>query len=309
MNKKLVLLVGPPGSGKSTLALEMTQNYHCPENTARINQDSQGKDGHKEYFNTAMSAGASLIVIDRMNFNKEQRERYLKPAREAGYETKIIVLQTARHLCFTRMGSREDHPTIKDLKSASSAMNTFMKQYERPTKDEADELEFILCNTNSSDQRDLVQSKSSCIVVDLDGTLCNVDHRLHHVKRTEDKKPDWKSFFKEIPNDSVNEWCSEIIRMMGTGYETYKIVYASGRPVSYRKETEEWLKKHDLLIGPVFMRERNDFRADTLAKEAILDFCIEPSYNIKFILDDRDQVVRMWRKRGFTCLQVAEGDF
>jgi len=28
-----------------------------------------------------------------------------------------------------------------------------------------------------------------------------------------------------------------------------------------------------------------------------------------FVLDDRDQVVNMWREQGFKCLQVAEGNF
>lgn len=299
--KEIIILCGPPGSGKSTLAKEFVkQGFHY------TNQDEQGKDQHLVNFLGDIFNSKNAIV-DRMNFSKEQRERYLKPAREAGYKTKIIVLQTARHLCFTRMGSREDHPTIKDMKSAGSAMNTFMKQYERPTKDEADEIQFIKCQTNSIDNRDTITIRSGCIVVDLDGTLCNVDHRLHHVQK---EKKDWKSFFKEMSNDTPNEWCAEIIRFMGTNdYEWYNIVYASGRPDSYRKETEDWLKKHDLLVGPVFMRERNDYRSDTLAKEAILDFCIEPSYNIKFILDDRASVCKMWRSRGYTVLQCAEGDF
>ena len=36
---------------------------------------------------------------------------------------------------------------------------------------------------------------------------------------------------------------------------------------------------------------------------------IEPFYDVLCVLDDRDQVVRMWRHRGLTCLQVAPGNF
>ena len=30
---------------------------------------------------------------------------------------------------------------------------------------------------------------------------------------------------------------------------------------------------------------------------------------VHFILEDRTSVVQAWRKLGYTCLQVAEGDF
>ena len=33
------------------------------------------------------------------------------------------------------------------------------------------------------------------------------------------------------------------------------------------------------------------------------------NYNVKFVLDDRNRVVEMWRSLGLTCLQVADGDF
>jgi hypothetical protein len=32
-------------------------------------------------------------------------------------------------------------------------------------------------------------------------------------------------------------------------------------------------------------------------------------YYIEYVLDDRNQVVDMWRSIGLICLQVAEGDF
>jgi hypothetical protein len=41
-----------------------------------VNQDSQGKTGHMKEFEDAVAAGRSIIV-DRMNFNKDQRNRYL----------------------------------------------------------------------------------------------------------------------------------------------------------------------------------------------------------------------------------------
>ena len=57
------------------------------------------------------------------------------------------------------------------------------------------------------------------------------------------------------------------------------------------------------------MRQRDDFRPDNIVKEMILDFEILTRYTPYFMIDDRKQVVDMWRKRGYTCLACAEGDF
>jgi hypothetical protein len=36
---------------------------------------------------------------------------------------------------------------------------------------------------------------------------------------------------------------------------------------------------------------------------------IRDKYSVKFVLDDRQQVVDMWRRLGLKCLQVQAGDF
>lgn len=144
--------------------------------------------------------------------------------------------------------------------------------------------------------------KRKAIIVDLDGTLCNADHRKHFV---ESEKKDWKSFYQGISDDKINEWCSEIIsKMVG-----YTIVFVSGRPDDYRKETEDWLYKHLYGHFPLFMRESGDFRKDSIIKEEIYWKKIEPNYDVLFCIDDRKQVVDMWRSIGLTCLQCAEGNF
>ena len=44
-------------------------------------------------------------------------------------------------------------------------------------------------------------------------------------------------------------------------------------------------------------------------KEEIYQQHIAGQYNVKFVLDDRQQVVDMWRSLGLTVFQVDEGDF
>jgi predicted kinase len=283
---KLTVLVGPPGSGKSTLAKKEYPNH------TYINQDSQGKS-HLDIFNQAILDGRD-IVIDRMGFNKQQRQRYLEPAKKHVYHTEIIVLHQPRQVCLERCIARKNHETIKDEQSAQSALNTFFGKYERPTSDEADVIDF----------RYPEGLKQKVIWSDLDGTLCDVEHRRHFVRQ--EGKKDWNGFFKEMVNDKVNWPVMTVLKHLSG---VFKVVYCTGRPDNWKKETLRWLENNNAPNGDLFMRPRNDSRQDDIIKEIILDFEVLTRYSVYFCLDDRDQVVKMLRKRGQTVFQVAEGDF
>ena len=288
---KLVLLVGPPGSGKSTLAKK-----YIAEGFAYVNQDSQGKLDHIEIFRQAQRDGKNILV-DRMNFNKQQRVNYLYNANTYGYETEIIVLHQPYQVCLERIRARfGQHETIHDEKAARGALKTFFGQYERPYEGEADKITFLYPEGE----------KPSAIVCDLDGTLCNIEHRRHHVRRTDGQKKDWGAFYRDIPKDTINRWCAEIIHTLKG---SHSIVLCSGRDTNQQKATVDWLQKHEVYYDALYMRDRTDSRQDYIVKEIILDFEILTRYTPYFMIDDRKQVVDMWRKRGFTCLQCDEGDF
>jgi hypothetical protein len=57
------------------------------------------------------------------------------------------------------------------------------------------------------------------------------------------------------------------------------------------------------------MREAGDSRKDSIVKQELYERHIKPSYDVFVVLDDRNQVVDMWRSLGLVCLQVAPGDF
>lgn len=91
-------------------------------------------------------------------------------------------------------------------------------------------------------------------------------------------------------------------------------IFVSARKESSRKDTAIWLAGHLAEIGVftamhLFMRADGDYRKDVEVKEDILDFEILPKFTIFAVFDDRDQTVQMWRRRGFTCLQVRDGNF
>lgn len=290
---EIVILVGPPGSGKSTLSKTFSSKF------VRISQDELGKKQHLVEFNAQLLVKNHNIVIDRMNFSKEQRARYLNPAKEAGYKTRIIILHENFDTCIERMMLRGDHPTINDDKTARKVLNFFFSKYERPTQDEADEIEF----------RYPEGEKPLAIVCDLDGTLCNIEHRLHFV-RGEGRK-DWRGFFKALTYDTVNQWCLDILRKFDNPIDIFgtHIILCSGRTDSYKELTQDWLLHKFIPYDMLFMRNFQDFRPDNIVKEVILDFEILTRYKPYFFIDDRKQVVDMWRRRGYTCLACAEGNF
>ena len=152
------------------------------------------------------------------------------------------------------------------------------------------------------------------IVCDLDGTLCNIDHRTHFVQVAQGERKDWDSFFNGVPNDTVNKPVLEVLDRFRLASDEFEIVFCSGRPERCRLDTIEWLKKYYFverkgrLNYGLHMRQDGDFRRDDIVKQEILDKHIDKD-RVLFVLDDRDQVVDMWRRNGLTCFQVAEGDF
>ena len=58
------------------------------------------------------------------------------------------------------------------------------------------------------------------------------------------------------------------------------------------------------------MRPQNDNRKDALIKRELFEQHILGQYYVELVVDDRQQVVDMWRRTlGLTCVQVDYGDF
>lgn len=135
------------------------------------------------------------------------------------------------------------------------------------------------------------------IICDIDGTVALRNGRGPY---------DWNLVGEDVPNEEV---CLLVRRMQNWT----PMVFVSGRmeTPSCRRQTEFWLNAQGLVTPDtsLFMRPEGDFRADNLVKQQIYEEKIAGVYDIIFVIDDRDQVVRMWRSIPLTCLQVAEGNF
>lgn len=144
----------------------------------------------------------------------------------------------------------------------------------------------------------------SAIIVDLDGTLTNCDHRLDHLQQT---PKDWEAFFKAMDKDHVHEWCLELILAMKA--RGHAIILLTGRPDDYRDLTTEWLARENIPYEHLFMREASDKRSDSVVKLEFYKREIAPHYEVLFCLEDRASVVAMWRGNGIRTLQCDLGDF
>lgn len=147
--------------------------------------------------------------------------------------------------------------------------------------------------------------KRKSILIDIDGTLSNCSHREPYLKL---EKPLNRKFFdvNEMEKDTLNEWCKNIIDQFKSNYA---IILLTGRQEKARKITENWLKKYDISYDLLIMKRDDDFRKGNIYKEDVYNNVLSKEFEILFAIDDNDDVVKLWRSLGITCLQCASNDF
>jgi shikimate kinase len=164
--KQVIILVGAMGCGKSFYCQEHLPNY------TRISQDDQGKERHKELFSKALEKD-DLIVVDRINHTRQQRANYLNLAKKSGFITKIIWFNVSKDVCLKRIKERKNHPTLQADK-AEQALSWFFKEFQFPSKQEADEIELIGDKPPYAPVKDIcseIGDRRFLIVGDLHGVL------------------------------------------------------------------------------------------------------------------------------------------
>lgn len=134
----------------------------------------------------------------------------------------------------------------------------------------------------------------SVVICDIDGTLA--------IKG--DRSPfDWQ----RVGEDKLNTTINKVLLALGHAND---IIFFSGRDGSCADLTRKWLEENGWPYAKLFTRAAGDMRKDSIVKRELYDQHIVGKYSVLCVLDDRDQVVRMWRDElGLTCLQVAYGDF
>lgn len=149
------------------------------------------------------------------------------------------------------------------------------------------------------------------ILVDIDGTIADCSERAKKYI-TDLETPNWDAFYEACSEDKPIPSIIQLVEELSTYYD---IIFCSGRRESVKEKTIAWMKKYlvNTQYEPLHMlfRKDGDTRHDTEVKPELLDALLKehPEYNICYILEDRNSMVAKWRELGYTCLQVADGNF
>ena len=136
-------------------------------------------------------------------------------------------------------------------------------------------------------------------VVDLDGVVADVRHRLKFLEKAGHK--DWDAFFAAAPLDEVlPEGRAVVDQLVGSGHE---VVWLTGRPERCRADTVSWLATHDLVAGQLFMRRDGDRRPARMTKLAVLR-ALAARRPVAVMVDDDAGVVKAVRAAGFVVLHA-----
>ena len=138
------------------------------------------------------------------------------------------------------------------------------------------------------------QDLKEAIIVDIDGTLSLANDRNPY---------DATKSILDFPNIPV----MNLVEIMS---KTHTIILMTGREEQSRDVTIKFLERNNVTYSLLLMRKNGDYRQDKIIKKELYKEFIKDKYFVEFVLDDRDQVIEMWRHDlGLPCFQVYYGDF
>lgn len=284
---KIIMTMGLPASGKSTWAKE--QVLSSQGDVVRVNKDdlrmmvhigqhSKGREKlikllRNDIVCRAIEMGKTVIVDDT-NFHPSHYYtlKEIAESLDAEFEVNDSFLQVPLEECIIRDSKRE----------ASVGRDVIIGMYNEYLKPKG------------------IEYKLDCpdaIICDLDGTLA-----LYTARTKQDH------YERDFENDTPNEHVLLLLQV-ATNIKGYQIIFTSGRNEKFREQTISFLKKVGLSEDDhykLFMRKQSDNRPDYVAKQEMYNEHIKNNYNIKFVIDDRPQVVRLWRSLGLFVFDVNQ---
>jgi len=130
-------------------------------------------------------------------------------------------------------------------------------------------------------------------VIDIDGVVADVRHRLHLVERRPKR---WEEFFAAAADDPPLPEGVALVHELASDHD---ILWLTGRPERNRPATEAWLAAQGFEPGPLLMRADRDFRPARYAKRDELRR-LRRARQVAVVVDDDPEVVATLRADGFS---------
>ena len=153
-------------------------------------------------------------------------------------------------------------------------------------------------------------------IFDIDGTLANCAHRMHHIRPDPSHDPvtgrkvqkRFDRFHRDCVYDTPIPAVVEIYKRFVADPDV-AVILLTGRPFSARQDTEDWFAKQGLLgYDQLYTKfDGQDFMPDKEQKPMVADM-VEAQYGrkIDMVFEDRQRVVAMWKARGTFVLDVLQ---
>jgi predicted kinase len=320
MTQTLYLTRGLPASGKSTVARSMvaksngtivrierdmlrdqlfdSRQYSAPEGSSEAEVEAFKKyladrentitNVQRSMVEAALSAGKSVIISDTNLRAKYAREwMALADKHKVNFET-IDFDDVSVNECVERDLRRADRPNEHAVgEKVIRDMAKFLIKGKIP------KLTPLESKSWEIEPYDNPKDLPGVVIVDIDGTVAKMAGRSPY---------EWHRVGEDSPVDAV------ISAVRSAAYQ-YDIIFMSGRDESCRYITETWLGKYVGVPFELHMRPEGDNRKDDLVKYELFNNNVRGQFHVRYVLDDRNQVVKMWRALGLPCFQVAEGNF
>lgn len=276
---KLIFLKGLPASGKSTWAKEYIKNNPAK----RVNKDdlrAMLDDGVWSGSNekTVLSVQKEIVadclyrghdvILDNTHLDKKHEEYYREFCLDNSYLFEVKFFDVDVEECIRRDKKRANPVGAKVI---LDMYNRYLRP--KPVKVDYD------------------PSLPDCAIFDIDGTLAQKgDRDIYDAS--------------QCHLDTVIEPVREVLEMSFDSLDG--VIMVSGREDSCRLQTEEWLLDNGIPFSVLLMRRAGDKRSDDIVKKEIYEREIKGKYNVRFVVDDRLRVLRMWHDIGLFTFNVNQ---
>lgn len=301
---KLLILVGAPGSGKSTFAKYLLRTE---DNWVRVNRDDFrmmqfGDSQMVPFYEERISKMVEACVIELL----KSKTNVLIDATNCGLRTIEDMVQTYTEYADIQfkvfdlpVGELVDRCDKRNAEIGKFIPKSVIEKHANQLRMTQERFDFQpIPRTIKESELTYAEQDTNlprAVICDLDGTLSLLNGRDPYNASTCDE-------------DLLNQPVANLLKIAKN--QGYKIILLSGRENIYREPTERFLEKYAIDYDLLIMRNANDFRKDSIIKREIFEQEIRGKYFIEFLLDDRNQVVDMWRKElNLPCFQVNYGDF